>query len=190
MSCPTPLTLYKLHRPKKNQHWTRNQYCDLISDKDLYKQNVQFFAPSPSCWMTTGQPHRRPTRRDPPCIVAQNRVSNFFSGSAMGLNKECQFSWLYFLWHLAFLIVGASKNGKEFDFNLLFRIYKCTYLSTEGFSRGPRNKCFQIPSTLLWILGDVRENNNSRKSGRNNTRLLPVLQTMIQCKDGSLAIFH
>ena len=47
------------------------------------------------------------------------------------------------------VLVGASKNGKEFDFNLLFRIYKCTSLSTERFSRGPRNKCFQIPSTLL-----------------------------------------
>ena len=87
-----------------------------------------------------------------PAIVAQNRVSNFFSGSAMGLNKECQFSWLYFLRRLAFLIVGASKNGKEFDFNLLFYIYKCTSLSTERFSRGTRNKCFQICSTLLWIL--------------------------------------
>ena len=29
-------------------------------------------------------------------IVAQNRVSNFFSASAMGL-KICQFSWLYFI---------------------------------------------------------------------------------------------
>ena len=35
-------------------------------------------------------------------IVAQNRVSNFFSGSAMSLNKECQFSWSYFLWCLTF----------------------------------------------------------------------------------------
>ena len=156
MCCPTPLTLYELHLPKKNQHWTSFQYCDLISDKDLYKQNVSFYAPSPP-WLADrglvshfvdhlgGILH---------AIVAQNRVSNFFSGSAMGLNKECQFSWLYFLWRLAFLIVGASKNVKEFDFNLLFRIYKCTSLSTERFSRGPRNKCFQIPSTLLWILGE------------------------------------
>ena len=139
--------------PKKESALNKNSilWCHLWQRSLQTKCTILCSFSSLISWITAWSATSSTTSE---VIVAQNRVSNFFSGSAMGLNKECQFSWLYFLWRLAFLIVGASKKGKESDFNLLFHIYKCTSLSTERFSRGPRNKCFQIPSTLLWILGE------------------------------------
>ena len=120
-------------------------------------------------------------------------VSAISSQPALWASKSVNFRGciLYNVSLFQWKIVDASKNcgawtalqvqGVWFQF-FYFAFINAYPLKDSLVDRGKNVSRF--PPLYFEYLGNVRENNNSRKSGRNNTRLLPVLQTVIHCKDG------
>ena len=153
-------------------------------------------------WMRTGQPHSRPPQRDPPCNCCPKPCQQFLLRQRYGpqpSTKSVNFRGciLYNVSLFQWKIVDASKNcgawtalqvqGVWFQF-FYFAFINAYPLKDSLVDRGTNVSRF--PPLYFEYLGNVRENNNSRKSGRNNTRLLPVLQTVIHCKDGLRATNH
>ena len=107
-------------------------------------------------WMTTGQPDRRPPRRDPPCNCCPKPCQQFLLSQRYGPQNLSIFVVVFYITFRFFngklWCLDCTASARSLISIFLFRIYKC--ISTERFSRGPRKKCFQIPSTLLWILGE------------------------------------
>ena len=138
--------------------------------------------------MTTSQPHRPPPRRDPPCNCCPKPCQQFLLRQRYEPQQGVSiFVVVFSMMSHFFLFLGLSKMARSLILICYFAFINVHLYPLKDSLVDRGTNVSRFPPLYFEYLGNVRENNNSRKSGRNNIRLLPVLQTMIQFKDGSRA---